>query len=213
MQIPEINLFSREEIQKIIIIENNDPLIDIHETQNIFLRNDGSKWLVPKLRKTVWEMLQNASENLPEKYSFMVMSAYIPISLQQEVWNSKYKKISKKYWYLPKFLKEKIIRKYAAYPKIGEPHNTGGAVDVVILDENKIPLDMGSNFGEASEKSHTRYQDLTIIQKKNRELLYWTMTNSGLINTNPFEWWHYSYGDKTWAIYTAKKQGFYEGIE
>lgn len=149
---------------------------------------DGAKWLVPKLRKSAVDMLVTASEALPLGHKFMVMSAYIPVSMQQKVWDRKYEKLKEqnKDWTHEKILSE--VPKYAARPVKGAPHNTGGSVDVVILDDQNNELDMGSPFGGVGQPNHTRYDGVTEIQRKNRELLYWVMTNAGFFNTNPFEW-------------------------
>jgi D-alanyl-D-alanine dipeptidase len=212
--IPRFFPISREIINSIEIIENNEPLMLIAESDTIKLRTgDGAKWLVPKLRRTVLEKLIGASELLPTGYCFVVMSAYIPISLQQEVWNRKYEKLKTNN---PEWSEEKILSevpKYAARPVKGSPHNTGGSVDVIILDNNGRELDMGSEFGGVGKKNHTHYLFLTLRQKRNRKLLYDVMIRVGFLNTNPFEWWHFAYGDRAWAAYGGFKHAIYDGIE
>ena len=214
-QIPEVAYPNREVIASIPVIECGEPLVEIVPTDRIFLR-EGSKFLVPKLRKSVYEKLVEASEKLPDGYCFQVMSAYIPISLQQDVWNGKWWKVSKRYWYiwwaLPKNIKERLVRKYSAYPKKGAPHNTGGAVDVALVDKNKNLISVGGIFGSADETAHTRYEKITDEEKKNRSILYYAMIDVGFVN-QPFEWWHYSYGDKTWAVLTDSKNAIYDGVE
>lgn len=171
--IPNINFLSREQINQTPIQENGESLIDIPITERIFHREgEGKKWLVAKIRKTVVHMLINASESFPEGYKFVVMSAYIPISLQKQVWDRKYEKIKLQNPNITDQMKlEKLTRKYAAYPIKGAPHNTGGAVDIIILDEINQELDMGSPFGGVGDPAHTRYDQITEKQKQNRQLL------------------------------------------
>jgi D-alanyl-D-alanine dipeptidase len=212
--IPNFLPIARDIINSVPIIENNEPLVLIPESDRIKLRTgDGAKWLVPKLRKTVLDKLVVASKLLPTGYCFVVMSAYIPISLQQQVWNRKYEKLKRNN---PEWSEEKIlseILKYAARPVKGSPHNTGGSVDVIILDNNRNELNMGSEFGGVGKKNHTHYPLLTLSQKRNRKLLYDVMIQAGFLNTNPFEWWHFAYGDRAWAVYGGFKHAIYDGIE
>ena len=92
-------------------------------------------------------------------------------------------------------------------------HNTGGAVDLTLCDENGDYLDMGTKFDEFSGKSWTNHfeeieQD--DIVRDNRRLLYNTMIKAGFANL-PSEWWHYDYGGKFWAYFT-KNEAIYDGV-
>lgn len=212
--IPFVKFLKREEINAIPIQECGEPLLDIPITERILHRQgDGAKWLVAKLRKSVLEMLIHAGNMLPNGYKFIVMSAYIPVSMQQKVWDRKLEKLRGEHpdWSEEKLLEE--VPKYAARPTKGAPHNTGGSVDVIVLDQNGNELDMGSPFGGVGKPAHTRFEELTEAQKQNRQLLYWTMTNAGFINTNPFEWWHYAFGDRAYASYKGEAFAIYDGIE
>ncbi len=213
-KIPDLKFLTREVINAVPIRECGEPLIDIPVTDRIELRQgDGAKWLIPKLRQSVVEKLIAASHMLPVGYKFVVMSAYISVSLQQQVWNRKYEKLKAQHddWDEARLLQE--VPKYAARPVKGAPHNTGGSVDVIIVDNQGDELDMGSPFGGVGKPNHTRYDGVTNTQRKHRELLYWVMTNAGFFNTNPFEWWHFAYGDRAWAAYTKAEYAIYDGIE
>ncbi len=214
LPIPFVKFLKREEINATPIQECGEPLVDIPITERILHRQgDGAKWLVAKLRKSVLEMLMKAGDMLPNGYKLVVMSAYIPVSMQQKVWDRKLEKLRLEHadWSKEKLLEE--VPKYAARPTKGAPHNTGGSVDVVVLDQNGNELDMGSPFGGVGKPAHTRFAELTEVQIQNRQLLYWTMVNAGFINTNPFEWWHYAYGDRAYAAYKGEPFAIYDGIE
>lgn len=215
ISIPYIKFLSREEINSTPIKDCGEELVDIPVTEKILHRQgDGAKWLVAKLRKSVVAMLIKASETLPQGYKIVVMSAYIPVSMQKKVWDRKLEKLKTEN---PDWSEEKLmieVSKYAARPTKGAPHNTGGSVDVIILDQNGNELNMGSPFGGVGKPAHTRFIDgLGEDQIQNRQLLYWTMITAGFINTNPFEWWHYSYGDRAYASYKGEEFAIYDGIE
>lgn len=105
-----------------------------------------------------------------------------------------------------KELKE-MMKLYVSSPSLDENnpfvHNTGGAVDLTLADENNNYLDMGSEFDEFSEKSETDYYERNNINeeaRKNRRILYEAMTKFGFTNL-PSEWWHYDFGNSFWAKY------------
>ncbi|TYB76919.1 M15 family metallopeptidase [Bizionia myxarmorum] len=71
-------------------------------------------------------------------------------------------------------------------------HSRGSTVDLTIIDANTMePLDMGSPFDFFGEASWIAHQDLTELQKKNRQLLQSIMQKHGFRNY-PKEWWHFT---------------------
>lgn len=82
----------------------------------------------------------------------------------------------------------------AAYPNTSA-HLSGAAVDMTILDADKKPLDMGCPYIHPGPESKT---DSMLVSKQariNRQVLKKTMTKHGFVNY-PYEYWHYSLGDK-----------------
>jgi D-alanyl-D-alanine dipeptidase len=87
---------------------------------------------------------------------------------------------------------------FAALPEVAG-HPTGGAVDVTILHHD-TPLDMGTAYGDwASPRIFTFADGLTQAQQHNRTLLRTVMAEAGFAPFNG-EWWHFSYGDREWAL-------------
>ncbi|EGV42612.1 peptidase M15 [Bizionia argentinensis JUB59] len=71
-------------------------------------------------------------------------------------------------------------------------HSRGSTVDLTIIDANTMePLDMGSPFDFFGESSWTAHNNLTTVQKKNRQLLQTVMKKHGFRNY-PKEWWHFT---------------------
>ena len=88
-------------------------------------------------------------------------------------------------------------------PATPPPHSTGAAVDVIIVDENGQPLDMGSPIDELSPRSHPNYYTNATEEPEReyhlrRELLNEIMSYSGFCR-HPVEWWHFCRGDQMWA--------------
>jgi D-alanyl-D-alanine dipeptidase len=85
------------------------------------------------------------------------------------------------------------------------PHSTGGAVDLTIRRIDGCPREMGSMFDDITERSWPNYfeqRDAVGFTEReamfNRRLLFHLMTAEGFAH-HPFEWWHFSYGDRAWG--------------
>lgn len=207
--IPTITGLSRERINSVVITDNSEPLTDIPFSLKLTFQSN--EFLDPRLRSTVTNMLSSASELLPDGYRLCVLTAYRDIGMQQKLWDMKSQIVKKKFWFLPQYFRDKITRKYCALPTGNGPHQSGGAVDVTIMDPQGELLDMGTSFPAYGEICHTAYQNLTDSQKSNRLMLYETMIHAGFTNY-PLEWWHYCYGERMWAAYNGLQECCYGAI-
>ena len=99
---------------------------------------------------------------------------------------------------------------FAALPDVAG-HPTGGAVDVTIL-RHGTPLDMGTGYGDwASPLIFTYAEGLTPAQQENRALLRRAMVAAGFAPFNG-EWWHFSYGDREWALVWGAPAALYTQV-
>ncbi len=201
-----------QKIKSIIVIENNEPLVEIKETEKIKL-DKTNKNLVPQIRTGVLDLLIKASDNLPDEYKILVSTAFRPYEMQKRMWRKRLLKmallhpikmiLNNKDW-------KKEAGRYTAPPG-GSSHQCGAALDVTLLYKNS-EIDMGSTQNDMGLKVHTFSKEVSDAQKANRGLLYKIMTETGFANY-PLEWWHYSYGDRMWAAYTEKSEAFYGPIK
>ena len=101
-------------------------------------------------------------------------------------------------------------------PASPSPHLTGGAVDLTLASTHSGQcLFMGSIFDDVTAIAHTDHYEMfdpvsysDEEARANRRRLYWAMTDAGFAN-QPFEWWHYSWGDQMWAKLTGVEAAFY----
>lgn len=172
------------------------------------------------LRQSVIEKLIEAITLLPEKYSFILYDGYRPLQVQQYLFQLFSDEIKKSY---RNFSDEEILEetlKFVAFPSIEpcktSPHLTGGAIDLTLGDQEGNPLDLGSAFDEMSEKSATRYfeyhPEVNEEALINRRLLYNCMTAAGFTNYSE-EWWHFDYGNVTWARRVNAAEAKYSAVE
>ncbi|MFK7832389.1 MAG: M15 family metallopeptidase [Winogradskyella sp.] len=80
----------------------------------------------------------------------------------------------------------------AGYIASRSGHSRGSTIDLTITNgETGEPLDMGSPYDFFGEASWVAHNDLTDIQKKNRQLLQTVMLKHNFRNY-PKEWWHFT---------------------
>lgn len=168
-------------------------------------------------RESVVENLRLAQSFLPDGISFKIYDAYRPICIQQRLWDFYRRDIKNKN---PDLSEEEIDFKtsfFVSKPSydINRPslHNTGGAIDLTLVDKKGKELNMGTAFDDFSDKAWTNhfeeYADDEEI-RNNRRILYNAMIQAGFTNL-PSEWWHYDYGTKFWA-YFNNTDALYQGV-
>lgn len=92
------------------------------------------------------------------------------------------------------------------------PHCAGAAVDVTLVDGSGTELDMGGPVnGHRFDAEATCPMDAAGISdtaRRHRRLLATAMGLAGFVNYPP-EWWHWSYGDRYWALATGAESALY----
>ncbi|KJR41435.1 Peptidase M15D, vanX D-ala-D-ala dipeptidase [Candidatus Magnetoovum chiemensis] len=167
-----------------------------------------------KVRDGVAKKLADANRKLLErtkgKYRLAVFYGYRHIDIQRIEFVNYRRRISKRrcaYKNLYEFIE--TVHRNIAVPNVAG-HPTGAAIDVTIMDAaSNSALDMGTMIYETtSDKVVCNAKGLTIEQIKNRQILYNVMTAEGFA---PYwgQWWHYSYGDRQWAVYYDKPSAIY----
>jgi len=196
-------------INKTPIIENNSPLVDIIGDETFCFHRSVKNRGVFLVRADIVSMLHAAAGYLPTGYKLFFYHGFRPRLYQWFLWLSKIEQERAKH---PNELEadlEKRARATVACPRNGfGPHQTGGAVDVTVVDENGRFLDMGTLPLYLSIESAMYYKDITPAQKQNRKILAAAMQRAGF-NNYPAEWWHWSYGDRMWAAYQGKRYAIY----
>ena len=196
-------------INAVQINENNEELVDIRSDAQLYFSSELQARSAVYLRKSVYEKIKTASQNLPQNCFFKIYSAFRPQQEQLQLWQENYQKIKAQN---PTLSEEELVvktRAVCADPRFGfGGHQTGGAVDLTLCDAQGQDYDMGTAYLENSPKIPTHTKGLTKEQHANRALLKNTMEKAGFKNY-PHEWWHFCYGDRMWAAYAGKKECFY----
>lgn len=198
-----------------------EPLVDLNEYGFLvkpyyYEKNISGSLSKCYVRKSVAEMLIRAEKLLPHNYRFLIWDGYRPIKVQQSLWDDYSKKVLQEFPHIDKEELEKRVGFFVSKPSydVNKPslHNTGGAVDLTIVNAEGNQLNMGTDFDDFRKIASTYYfENLDNEEVKcNRRLLYNVMIEVGFTNL-PSEWWHYDYGTKFWG-YFKNRNALYQGI-
>lgn len=106
---------------------------------------------------------------------------------------------------------DRLTSRFVA-PVAVAPHVAGAAVDLTLVDWSGTDLDMGTPIDATPEDSGGAcYFDADSIDaraRSHRVLLATVLNDAGLVNY-PTEWWHWSYGDRYWALQTGAPAALY----
>ena len=106
---------------------------------------------------------------------------------------------------------ERLTSRFVA-PLDVAPHVAGAAVDLTLVTTDRRPLDLGTPVDATPEQSGGAcYFGSTAISadaRAHREVLAEALGAAGLVNY-PTEWWHWSFGDRFWALATGVEHAVY----
>lgn len=92
------------------------------------------------------------------------------------------------------------------------PHVAGAAVDLTLVDACGDQLDLGTPIDATPEESDGRCyfaaDGIGADARAHRDLLARVLDGAGLVNY-PTEWWHWSYGDRYWALASGARHALY----
>lgn len=213
-------------VQKIPIIENHEPVVDLRHQDFIQIgpspemeNNQNYYWV----RQTVANKLKLASKNLPKGYHLCLYEGYRSIALQSQLFQSFESKIKQNYPNLDeKALFKKTVQLISPIKNLDNtanipPHSTGAAVDLYLLNDKGEAIDMGIHPKDwqndiSGEISMTQSAKISAQAKMHRLIMSQALEAAGFVNY-PFEYWHWSYGDKFWAYTQNKSHAFYNTIQ
>ncbi len=112
---------------------------------------------------------------------------------------------------LPNADKETILKiagVFVAATPATAGHLSGAAIDLTLVDRNLKPVDMGVPYIHPGPESTTKYPSISEEAKKNRNTLLRAMEKNGFANY-PYEYWHFSLGDKIAARVQRKRFAIY----
>ncbi|MEU0413789.1 M15 family metallopeptidase [Streptomyces griseorubiginosus] len=184
--------------------ECGEPLVDLRVGGQLLLDgrqadDDGS---YAHLRAGALDRLVRAQRLLPAGIRLLVVEGYRPPDLQRRYFEQYAATLRNDH---PDAGPERIRELASAYisPPEVAPHVSGGAVDLTLCDHTGRELPLGTEVNATPEESggacRTHAPGISAEARANRALLGRVLMTTGFVNY-PTEWWHWSYGDRYWAL-------------
>ena len=204
-------------VSTIIAIPSQEPFIDLVNfdpdiivDQSLANRSQYFSFV----RLSVAKKLSLAKKFLPKDIRFFIKEGYRSLDIQEIAFKRSLQRVKENspYQDLDYLIAE--ASKYVAPPNVA-PHPTGGAVDLTLIDSNGIELDLGTPFDAIPhETDNATFFDATNISVEaiqNRQILAYALQSVGFVNYFT-EWWHWSYGDKYWAVMNNVDEALYNHV-
>jgi D-alanyl-D-alanine dipeptidase len=157
------------------------------------------------VRREVATRLRAARAALPAGIHLRVVEGYRPAPRQQAIIERYSAELRAARPGIDERELHTLTSRYVA-PMAVAPHVAGAAVDVTLVDASGQELDLGTPVDATPEESGGRCyfaaDGISRAARAHRDLLARVLCGEGLVNY-PTEWWHYSYGDRYWALATG----------
>ncbi|MDX3852327.1 M15 family metallopeptidase [Streptomyces sp. AK02-01A] len=200
----EIILMSDPKVAAIPVRECGERLVDVRLGGSLLVdaRRQDPAGASAHLREGVLERLLEAQTTLPRGHRLLFVEGYRPLSLQRRYFEEYAAQLRAG---RPEWSDERIhsaASRYVSPPGIA-PHSAGAAIDLTLADADGQELDLGTRMNADPEESegacYTEADNISEEARANRELLGAALKGAGLVNY-PTEWWHWSFGDRYWAL-------------
>ncbi|MDT0342420.1 M15 family metallopeptidase [Streptomyces litchfieldiae] len=213
----EIVLMSDPRVAAIPVRECGELLVDVRRGGPLLVdtRKQDPADAFAHLREGVLERLLKAQATLPRGLRLLFVEGYRPPSLQRTYFEEYAGRLRADHADWSEERIRSAASRYVSPPEIA-PHSAGAAVDLTLADADGRELDLGTRMNADPEESegacYTDAADIGAEARANRKLLGSALTAAGLVNY-PTEWWHWSFGDRYWALMTGAAAARYGPVE
>jgi D-alanyl-D-alanine dipeptidase len=199
-------LLSDPRVAAVPVTETGDPLVELCPG----IAPGGAR-----VRAGLADRLYRADLALPAGIRLRVVEGYRPLTEQQRIIDNYTREVRATYPAADDDELRLLVSRFVA-PLAVAPHVAGAAVDLTLVDDDGIPLDLGTPIDATPEQSGGRCYfaspDVALEARALRLLLAESLTRVGLVNY-PTEWWHWSHGDRYWALMTGATHAPYGPVE
>ncbi|MDN4162304.1 M15 family metallopeptidase [Nocardioides abyssi] len=193
-------LLADPRVRAVPVIESGEPLVRLGAD----LSPAGAL-----VRRSLAERLVRADAALPGGLRLRVLEGHRSAADQQTIITSYAAQLRALHPDLDAAGLERLTSRFVA-PLDVAPHVAGAAVDLTLVDTSTDPagveLDLGTPVDATPEQSggrcFTAARDIPAAARARRDLLAEVLGAEGFVNY-PTEWWHWSHGDRYWALVTG----------
>jgi D-alanyl-D-alanine dipeptidase len=203
-------------IAAVPVREGGEPLVDVRAAAPLLVdpRQADPAGAYAHLRCGVVDRLVTAQSLLPRGIRLLIIEGYRPLATQERYYGEYRDQLRRAH---PDWSAAALDEETSRYisPVGVAPHVAGAAVDLTLSGDDGTELRMGSEVNASPEASagrcYTDSADITPVARRNRDVLSHVLRAVQLVNY-PSEWWHWSYGDRYWAVVSGAQTARYGPI-
>ena len=192
--------------------DNGEELVDVRDhglRVSAFRADDSGDFAL--VRAGLAARLLQAAELLPRGSHLLLIEGYRPAALQRRYFDGYLSSLREASPGSDEEHLRMLASRYVSPPEIA-PHSAGAAIDLTLCSGDGTELDLGTPVNATPEQSagacYTGHPSVTGEARRNRAALSEALGAAGLVNY-PTEWWHWSYGDRYWAMATGAPSAIY----
>ena len=211
-RVPSVVLMGDPRVSDVLVQDCGDRLVTTRGaiTASPYLESegdDGGRWVRSNVRKR----LVRAAELLAPSYVLALEEGWRPLVIQSAAFDRQVQRLATAYPGAQPDHLRRLASRFVSPPEVA-PHPTGAAVDVLLLRPEGQEVDMGCPIDANPEDSagfcYTDHPDVPQAARDARTELGEAMRSAGFVNY-PTEWWHWSHGDRYWAMVTGAPHAHY----
>jgi zinc D-Ala-D-Ala dipeptidase len=163
------------------------------------------------VRSGLAERLLAADRGLPAGVRLRVVEGFRPVDRQRAIIAAYAAELCLRHPGIGADDLERLTSRFVSPVDVAPPL-AGAAVDLTLVDVCGDELDLGTPIDATPEESDGRCwfaaAGIGADARAHRELLAEVLGLQGLVNY-PTEWWHWSFGDRYWALVTEAQHSIY----
>jgi zinc D-Ala-D-Ala dipeptidase len=207
----DIVLISDPRVRAIPVADSGEPLAEVKGRLRLDARMADPEGAYARLRSGLLERLERAERSLPDGFHLLVVEGYRPIAAQRSIFEEYSARLREEFPHLSPAQVAVAASRFVSPVEVA-PHTAGAAVDLTLCAPDGTEYDMGTEVNATPEQSdgacYTEAANISGRAREHRGILGSALESAGLVNY-PTEWWHWSYGDRYWALATGASKALY----
>jgi D-alanyl-D-alanine dipeptidase len=195
-------LLSDERVRAVPVAESGEPLVRLPRS----LSPAGAL-----VRAGLADRLMAADLQLPPGIGLRVVEGFRPVEQQSAIVAAYAEQVRAHHPGADEAEVARLTSRFVSPVEVA-PHVAGAAVDLTLVDVCGEELDLGTPIDATPEDSDGRCyfaaDGIGADARAHRDLLAAVLDGQGLVNY-PTEWWHWSFGDRYWALTTGARHALY----
>ncbi|MFJ2610501.1 M15 family metallopeptidase [Streptomyces sp. NPDC087425] len=213
----DIITLSDPRVAAVIVDDCHEPLVDVRDIPELRLddRQADGDGAYARLRSGVLGRLLQAQRALPDGLRFLLVEGYRPPGLQRRYYEEYAATMRAAHPDATPARIRELASAYISPPEVA-PHAGGGALDLTLCTEDGTELPLGTEVNATPEESdgacRTDAPNIDAQARAHRMVMREALTSAGFVNY-PTEWWHWSYGDRYWALMSQAPAARYGPVD